>query len=104
MRELCEKCKTNLKAINYKRDGKIYYRRLCDSCLIKKKKDVKPAWQQEGYKKKFKCESCAFVIKHPEQLTVIKHIDVWRTVCLNCEVSYKITGKLEIRKDIKSDF
>ena len=103
MRELCEKCGQHPKAINYKKGDRIYYRRLCDSCLIKQKKDIKP-WQQEGYKKKFKCESCGFVAKYPEQLTACKDTNIWRTVCLNCEVDYKNTGKIEIRKDLKSDF
>ena len=104
MRELCEKCKTNPKAINYKKGDKIFYRRLCDSCLIQKKKKVKPQWQQEGYKKKFKCESCGFIAKHSEQLTVCEHTNIWRTVCLNCEIDFQKTGKLDIKKDLKSDF
>ena len=103
MRELCERCGQHPKAINYKKSDRIYYRRLCDSCLIKKRKDIKP-WQQEGYKKKFKCESCGFVPRFPEQLTACKHANAWRTICLNCEVDYKNTGKIEIRKDLKSDF
>lgn len=103
MRESCEKCNQHPKAINYKKGDRIYYRRLCDACLIKQKKDVKPLWQQEGYKKKFKCESCDFIPKHPEQLTVVNN-NAWRTVCLNCEVSFNVTGKLEIKKDLKSDF
>lgn len=104
MRELCEKCKKNPKAINYKKDNKVFYRRFCDSCLIKKKKDVKPQWQKDGYKKKFKCESCGFVARHMEQLTVCEHQTTWRTICLNCEVDFKITGKFEVRKALKSDF
>lgn len=104
MRELCERCKQKPKSINYKKGDRIYYRRLCDSCLINKRKDVKPAWQQEGYKRKFKCESCNFVAKHQEQLMVCKHAGSWRTICLNCEVDYKNTGKLEVCKELKSDF
>lgn len=104
MRELCEQCNQNPKAINYKKNDKIYYRRVCDACLIKKRKDIKPAWQQEGYKKKFKCESCGFIARHLDQLTACKHADSWRTVCLNCEVDFKNTGKIEIKKELKSDF
>ena len=103
MREQCERCKQNLKAINYKKGDRIYYRSLCDACLIEKKRDIKP-WQREGYKKKFKCESCGFIARYPDQLAVCKNLEVWRTVCLNCEVDYKNTGKIEIRKDLKSDF
>ena len=103
MRELCNRCKKYPKAINYKKNDRIYYRSLCDACLIEKKKDIKP-WQQEGYKKKFKCESCGFIARYPDQLTVCKNPEAWRTVCLNCEIDYKNIGKVEIRKDLKSDF
>ena len=70
MRELCERCGKNPKAINYKKDEKTFYRRLCDPCIIEKRKNIKPQWQQDGYKKKFKCESCGFVAKYQEQLNL----------------------------------
>ena len=104
MRDVCERCKQNPKAINYKKDNRVYYRRLCDSCLIKKKKEVIPIWQQEKYKKKFKCESCEFVAKTQEQLSVYKISGAWRTVCLNCEALLRHTGKIDIKKDLRSDF
>lgn len=105
MVDLCEKCNKNPKAINYKKDNKTFYRRLCDACIIEKKKNIKLKWQHDGYKKKFKCESCGFTAKHNSQLTVIEVQNNYKTICLNCEVSFKIEDKIEFRKgDLKSDF
>lgn len=105
MIELCERCKKNTKAINYKKGDRIFYRSLCDACIIEKRKNVKPQWQQDGYKKKFKCESCGFTAKHPSQLTVINYENVYKTICLNCNELFKIENKIEFRKgDLKSDF
>jgi len=104
MRDLCERCNTNLKAINYKKDGRTFYRRFCDACIIEKKKVVKPQWQQEGYKKKFKCESCGFVPKFPEQLDIVDFNKAYRTVCLNCKVVFDKEKKINIKGDLRSDF
>ena len=104
MRDLCEKCNKNHKAINYKKDGKTFYRRFCDACIIEKKKNVKPQWQRDCYKKKFKCESCGYVAKYPDQLDVIE-FETYRTVCLNCEIIFDKEKKINILKgDLRSDF
>ena len=104
MRELCERCNTNHKAINYKKDDKTFYRRFCDACIIEKKKIVKPQWQQDGYKKKFKCESCGFVAKFAEQLDVVDYNKAYRTICLNCKVIFDKEKKITIKGDLRSDF
>lgn len=105
MRELCERCNTNPKAINYKKDERTFYRRFCDACIIEKKKTVKPQWQQDSYKKKFKCESCGFVAKFPEQLEVVDYTKTYRTICLNCKVTFDKEKKITILKgDLRSDF
>lgn len=102
---LCEKCKKNKKAINYIKNNKTYYRKICYSCLVKKKSEIVPKWQVDNYKKKFKCESCDFVAKHHHQLTVIEYNSNYKTICLNCEVIAKINKSIEIKKgDLKSDF
>lgn len=104
MRELCERCGEHPKAINYKKDGKTFYRRFCDACIVEKKKNVKPQWAQDSYKKKFKCESCGFVAKYQEQLTVIDY-EGYKTICLNCEVNFHKNNKITIFKgDLRSDF
>lgn len=104
MRELCIRCGKNPKAINYKKEDKIYYRKLCDTCILSDKKNSKPLWQRQGYKKKIKCESCDFLSKYPEQLTVCEYKGLWYTFCLNCEVYVKITNKTMKKSDLKSDF
>ena len=104
MRELCERCGEHPKAINYKKDGKTFYRRFCDACIVEKKKNVKPQWQRDGYKKKFKCESCGFVAKFPEQLEVVDYSNTFRTICLNCEIVFDKEKKLTIKGDLRSDF
>lgn len=105
MRELCESCYHNPKAINYVKDGKTYYRKFCNSCNSNRKKKLSPTWKEQGYKKKFKCESCNFVAKHTDQLTIIEHKKQYRTICLNCDALYKVNGTLEIRTgDLRSDF
>ena len=104
MRDLCERCNTNFKAINYKKEGKTFYRRFCDACIIEKKKIIKPQWQQEGYSKKFKCESCGFLPKFSEQLDVIYYVNAYRTICLNCKVIFDKEKKIVIKGDLRSDF
>lgn len=104
MRELCSRCNKNHRAVNYKKDSKVYYRRLCDACIVFDKKNSKPLWQKQGYKKKIKCESCDFVAKYPEQLSVSEHKSSWYTFCLNCEVYVKMSNKMMKKSDLKSDF
>lgn len=104
MREICSRCGKNPRAINYKKEDKIYYRKLCDSCIIDNKKKSKPLWQKQGYKKKLRCESCDFIPKYPEQLAVCDHKSSWYTFCLNCEVYVRISNKLMKKGDLKSDF
>lgn len=102
-RPLCNVCKANKCAINYKKDDKIYYRRQCDSCLFKTKKK-KTQWMKDGYKKKFKCESCEFLPKISNQLTVISYNDEYRTVCLNCSVLINSQNLTVKKGDLKADF
>ena len=93
-RPICPSCNTRPVAINCYSGDKVYYRKMCDSCIRKgrKLKPKSPAWALSGYKKKPHCEKCGFVAKHVEQLNVF-HIDGslknndWvnlKTVCLNC--------------------
>jgi hypothetical protein len=104
-RKTCIECGKNPRAINYKKDDKIYYRRICDVCITKQKSKRKPRWQTQGYLKKTKCEACGFVPKFNEQLTVYDYKDNFKTICLNCESAVKISNKLDIKKgDLKPDF
>jgi hypothetical protein len=95
-RPLCIKCNNNPRAYAYKLKQKIYWRRLCDSC-IRKNKDLKtggiPRWKQSGYNKKKKCELCGFKAVVKEQLDVYhvdgnrNNINVYnlKTICANCQ-------------------
>ena len=92
MRPLCE-CKQRPAAINYYKNGKPYYRKLCERCLRKGKGHGVPKWKQAGYNKKDTCEKCGFTSGHQEQFDVF-HVDGnlnnvkpsnLKTVCANCQ-------------------
>jgi hypothetical protein len=93
-RNLCGICTKNPVAINYVRDGRTYYRKMCGACARKgrKVKPKPPAWYQSGYRKKPHCDMCGFKAEVDEQLLIF-HVDGkldnndWvnlKTVCLNC--------------------
>jgi hypothetical protein len=104
-RKLCARCNTKPRAVNYKKDDKIYYRSLCDSCLIIHIKKKKPRWQVEGYRKKITCEECSFEPKFQEQLVVLDQNKKFRTLCLNCDMHEKLKSKIESKKlIIKPDY
>ncbi len=92
MRPLCD-CKLRPAAINYKKNGKTYYRKKCEACLRNGSKHGVPKWKQRGYTKKDSCEKCGFTSKHHEQFDVY-HIDGdldncsilnLKTICANCQ-------------------
>jgi hypothetical protein len=93
-RPLCSVCNKNYAAANYWRNGIRHYRSRCESCIRigKQLLPQRPKWQQDGYRKKMKCDVCGFVAKITAQ-TQVWHIDGnlnnselvnLRTVCLNC--------------------
>jgi hypothetical protein len=95
-RPLCSKCQSKPRAYAYRKNNKIYWRSLCDSC-IRKKKNLKTGrmakWQSAGYKKNKKCELCGFRASVSRQLDVY-HVDGNRnncsqynlkTICANCQ-------------------
>jgi len=94
---MCKICKQKPAGINYKKDGKTYYRSKCDSCIrqTKKKPLPKPNWARNGYKKKMVCDKCGFKARWAKQIIVF-YIDGnmnntkqnnLRSICLNCSVS-----------------
>ena len=92
-RPICEcgkKC-----AINYKKDGKYYYRKKCNSCLRKESKSKVPDWKKSGYVKKMHCEKCNFKAKYEDQITVYQLNNLaksFKSVCLNCKVDIDKNG------------
>jgi len=54
-RPLCKNCNAKPRAYAYRRDTKIYWRSLCDTCIRKKNQQKVSGvakWQLAGYKKK----------------------------------------------------
>lgn len=101
-RPLCKLCNAKPAAINYFRNGIPHFRKSCDSCSRKKKKQKppKPSWVIAGYKKKPHCEKCGFRAKYANQLFVY-FIDgnlsntSWtnlRTICANCQIAVAREG------------
>ena len=85
-------------AVNYKRKTKIYYRKLCDSCVRSSKKPT--SYRSLGYVKKKECDHCGFESKHPEHFLIYyldgnkanQRISNLKTICLNCKVTIKNEG------------
>ena len=95
-RPLCIQCKVKPRAYGYRKGIKIYWRRLCDTCIRKKKKlriGGITALQRSGYRKKNSCELCGFKAQKSIQLDVFfvdgnknnVAIHNLKTVCANCQ-------------------
>jgi hypothetical protein len=111
MRPLCD-CKLRPAAINYKKAGKTYYRKKCETCLRNGPKYGVPKWKQRGYTKKDSCEKCGFKSKHHEQFNVY-HIDGnlencsilnLKTICANCQRIMQKQGVRWKQGDLLPDF
>ncbi len=96
LRPLCTECKAKPRAYAYRKGNKIYWRRLCDTCIRKKHKlkvGGVTALERSGYKKRPKCELCGFKAQNLIQLDVLfvdgnlrntVHTNL-KTVCANCQ-------------------
>jgi hypothetical protein len=80
-------------AINYRKNGRIFYRSKCEVCLKGGIGTGIPKWYQDGYRMKLECDKCGFKSKHKEQFNVF-HVDGnlnnsrllnLKTVCANCQ-------------------
>jgi len=80
-------------AINYRKNGRIYYRKKCEICLKGGVGAGIPRWYQDGYRPKSECEKCGFKSKHREQFNVFcvdgnlnnTKFSNLKTVCANCQ-------------------
>lgn len=92
-RPLCL-CGLRPAAINYKKAGRIYYRKKCETC-IRYGGVAKgfPKWYQDGYRLKLSCDKCGFKSRYYEQFSVY-HVDGnlnntrssnLKSVCANCQ-------------------
>ena len=111
MRPLC-KCGQRPCAINYKKNGKTFYRKLCERCLRNGINHGVPKWKQAGYKKLTTCEKCGHSSHHAEQFNVF-HIDGdlnncrfnnLKTICANCQRILQKTGVRWKQGDLVPDF
>ena len=94
-RPTCDNCHALPCAINYRKGNKVYYRKMCVSCINKRKKDKTVQSQllnSSGYKKKSTCDRCNFQARHHSQLSIV-FLDGQlanvsrtnlRTYCANC--------------------
>ena len=91
MRPLCS-CGLRPTAINYKKNGRVYYRSQCNICLKHGADHGVARWYRAGYRLKNQCDKCGFKSAHKEVFTVF-HVDGdlnncrpanLKTVCSNC--------------------
>jgi hypothetical protein len=110
MRDLCKKCQSRPVAINYKKEGRLYYRSVCDHCA-KGFDHTRPTWKNSGYKKKTACDRCSFKgddcqfdVYHADgNINNCKYENL-KTVCANCQ---RLLHKLKQpwrRGDLTPDF
>lgn len=111
MRPMC-KCGERPRAVNYKKNGKTYYRKLCDICSTKGVYYGIPRWYRAGYRKKHFCEKCGFQSPHKEVFRVF-HIDGdlnncrhgnLKTVCCNCVQILSLEGITWRQGDLVADY
>jgi hypothetical protein len=96
-------------AINYRKKGKIYYRRFCDSCVREKKKPN--AFKVQGYHKSNTCDHCGYKSKYPDSFLIWyldgnksnTRIANLKTVCLNCKITLGREGWKKIAGDLIED-
>lgn len=95
-RPLCAVCNQSFAAVNYVKEGRHHYRKLCDGCIRKGKKyKAVPSWYKAGYRKQAVCDKCGFRAKFPDKQMAVYHVDGnlknvnslnLKSVCLNCRV------------------
>jgi SRSO17 transposase len=111
-RPLCSECKKQPCAVNYKKQGKTFYRSKCNKCNGKRKKPYVPRWRQKGYKQKTVCDRCGFRAKYPSQIVVF-HINGdlndatitnLSSVCLKCVVDIDKQDLPWKQGDLTQDF
>jgi hypothetical protein len=103
-RGVCSSCGILPKAVNYVKEGRIFYRKTCDTCARQKSKPSIPAWAIQGYKKLSNCESCGFVGEYKEQIIVYETKNVYKSICLNCQIATKLGKTLKFKTIISADF
>jgi hypothetical protein len=112
MRPLCKTCGQRPRALNYYKDGRPYYRRLCEACMSHGPRAHIPRWQYAGYKPKNYCEKCGHKSPHKEVFRVF-HIDGnldncrytnLKTICCNCAQILSKEGITWRQGDLVADY
>jgi hypothetical protein len=111
MRNTCKKCQQRPVAVNYRKEGKTYYRSMCDHCargyVIEQ-----PKWAKFGYKKKSSCDKCGFKSQHQSIFSVF-HVDGnlsnanpanLKTICTNCSQILALEGGRWRQGALRPDF
>ena len=111
MRPLC-KCGQRPRAVNYKKNDKIYYRSLCEICMAYGVYHGIPRWFRAGYHMKSQCDKCGFKSPHSQVFRVF-HIDGnldncrhsnLKTVCANCASILGKEGMAWRQGDLVADY
>jgi hypothetical protein len=111
MRKLCGKCNKRPIAVNYYKNGKVFYRSKCDHCA-RGFASEEPLWKQSNYEKKSMCDRCGFKSPHEEtfnvfhvdgNLTNCRHSNL-KTVCANCQRLLHKEGIKWRQGDLTADF
>jgi hypothetical protein len=110
MRKLCKICQQRPVAINYYKNGRVYYRSKCDHCAEGRKTE-RPLWVKAGYKKKNSCDRCGFNSKYAEQFNVFyvdgnltnNRFTNLKTICANCQRLLQREGSRWKQGDLTPD-
>ena len=111
MRKLCKKCQQRPTAINYYKEGRPFFRSICDHCS-RNRHDGNTPWMLAGYKKKATCDKCGFSSKYQEMFNVF-HVDGdltncrfnnLKTICANCQRILQKEGSRWKQGDLRPDF
>ena len=111
MRPLCQ-CGLRPAAVNYHKNGKTFYRSMCETCLKKGKFYGIPKWYRSGYRIRNQCDKCGFKSPHKE-IFAVYHIDEnldncrpsnLKTVCANCQRILAKEGIKWKQGDLVADF
>lgn len=111
MRPLCT-CGLRPAAVNYKKNGKTYYRKQCEACLKHGEYHGIPKWYRLGYRMKSSCDKCGHKSPHKEVFNVY-HIDGdmnncrpsnLKTICANCQRTLQKEGSRWKQGDLTPDF
>ena len=110
MRPLCQ-CGIRPRAVNYIKNNKTYYRKLCDICSKQGLYHGIPKWYRSGYRQKQICDKCGFKTPHAEIINVF-HVDGdlnncrlsnLKTVCANCQRILHKEGVVWRQGDLRPD-